>query len=285
MKKYLVVAVLALSMLPSCVRRQTMLDMTDQRDSLSGVVSRKDSLISLVFEDIEAIAGNLARIKQRENLITVPEDAEGGVRPIRQINSDIEAIDLLLQENRMKIASLQYAAEQLRETNIRVEALEKMIRDMEDQLARKTTEIDHLRQQLTEREQQVARLEVQIAAGKAEAAKLGAENTSLESQLNTVYYIVGTEKELRDAQIISKEGFIGRTLTANRNGAIGSFVQADLRLLSEIPVGGKKATVVTTHPQGSYELVIGADKRVQKLIIKDPSRFWESSKMLIISYK
>ena len=275
----------ALCALTSCVRRQAMLDMTDQRDSLSGIVSRKDSLISLVFEDIEAIAGNLARIKQRENLIAVPEDAEGGVRPIRQINSDIEAIDRLLQENRTKIASLQYAAKQLRKTNIRVEALEKMIRDMEDQLARKTTEIDHLRQQLTEREQQVARLEVQIAAGKAEAAKLGAENTSLESQLNTVYYIVGTEKELRDAQIISKEGFIGRTLTANRNGAIGSFVQADRRLLSEIPVGGKRATVVTTHPQGSYELVIGADRRVQKLIIKDPSRFWESSKMLIISYK
>lgn len=285
MKKYLVVAILATSMLSSCVRKQAMLDMTDQRDSLSGVVSAKDSLISLVFEDIEAIAGNLAQIKLRENLITVPEDAEGGVRPVRQINSDIAAIDRLLEENRAKIASLQYAAGQLRKTKIRVEALEKVIRDLEEQLAYKTVEIDRLRLQLADREEQVAQLTVQVAEEKAETEKLDAENASLENRLNTVYYIVGAEKELRDAQIINKEGFIGRTLTVNGNGALDSFVQADRRLLTEIPVGAKRATVVTTHPQGSYEWATGADKRVEKLVITNPSKFWESSKVLIISCK
>ena len=54
---------------------------------------------------------------------------------------------------------------------------------------------------------------------------------------------------------------------------------------ADVHVGQKKATLVTSHPEGSYELVTDANKVVEKLIITDPVRFWESSKILIISYK
>lgn len=100
-----------------------------------------------------------------------------------------------------------------------------------------------------------------------------------------MYYIVGTEKELREAQIINKQGFIGRTLTVNKTDNLASFTKSDSRLLSEVPIGQKKVSVVTTHPEESYELVTDADKVVLKLLITDPVRFWESSKILIVSYK
>ena len=124
-----------------------------------------------------------------------------------------------------------------------------------------------------------------MAVRSAEVENLSGEKVELQNQLNTVYYIVGAEKELRDAQIINKQGFIGRTLTVGRNSNFDSFTMADSRLLSEVPVGQKKATLVTSHPEGSYELVTDANKVVEKLIITDPVRFWESSKILIISYK
>ena len=60
---------------------------------------------------------------------------------------------------------------------------------------------------------------------------------------------------------------------------------ADSRLLSEIPVGHKRVTVVSSHPEDSYQLVVDADKNVEKLLITDPARFWETSKTLIVSYK
>ncbi len=62
---------------------------------------RKDSLIHLVFDDINAISENLAMIT-RENLITVAGESEGSRRPIEEINNDIAAIDRLLQENKPK---------------------------------------------------------------------------------------------------------------------------------------------------------------------------------------
>ena len=204
---------------------------------------------------------------------------------MEEINNDIAAIDRLLRENKDKIASLQRSAALLRKSNLRIESLEKMIADMNAQLGEKSAEVDRLRERLAQMGVEVESLSQEVAVRSAEVENLSGEKIELQNQLNTVYYIVGAEKELRDAQIINKQGFIGRTLTVGRNSNFDSFTMADSRLLSEVPVGQKKATLVTSHPEGSYELVTDANKVVEKLIITDPVRFWESSKILIISCK
>lgn len=273
------------ALLASCVSRQVAVEVESRSDSLELVVSAKDSLINAVFADINAISENIALIKSRENLITVAGESEGGRRPVEEIDNDIKAIDRLLRENRAKIESLQRSAAQLRKANLRIDGLEKMIADMNRQLAEKKAEVEQLRESLVRMGDEVKSLTEEVAVRSAEVENLSGEKVELQNQLNTVYYIVGAEKELRDAQIINKQGFIGRTLTVGRNSNFDSFTMADSRLLSEVPVGQKKATLVTSHPEGSYELVTDANKVVEKLIITDPVRFWESSKILIISYK
>ena len=273
------------ALLASCVSRQVAVEAESRSDSLELVVSAKDSLINAVFADINAISENLALIKSRENLITVAGESEGGRRPVEEIDNDIKAIDRLLRENRAKIESLQRSAAQLRKANLRIDGLEKMIADMNRQLAEKKAEVEQLRESLVRMGDEVKSLTEEVAVRSAEVENLSGEKVELQNQLNTVYYIVGAEKELRDAQIINKQGFIGRTLTVGRNSNFDSFTMTDSRLLSEVPVGQKKATLVTSHPEGSYELVTDANKVVEKLIITDPVRFWESSKVLIISYK
>ena len=273
------------ALLASCVSRQVVVEAESRSDSLELVVSAKDSLINAVFADINAISENLALIKSRENLITVAGEAEGGRRPVEEISNDIKAIDRLLRENRSKIESLQRSAALLRKANLRIDGLEKMIADMNRQLAEKKTEVEQLRESLVRMGDEVKSLTEEVAVRSAEVENLSGEKVELQNKLNTVYYIVGAEKELRDAQIINKQGFIGRTLTVGRNSNFDSFTMADSRLLTEIPVGQKKATLVTSHPEGSYELVTDSNKIVEKLLITDPVRFWESSKILIISYK
>lgn len=273
------------ALLASCVSRQVAVEAESRSDSLELVVSAKDSLINAVFADINAISENLALIKSRENLITVAGESEGGRRPVEEIDNDIKAIDRLLRENRAKIESLQRSAAQLRKANLRIDGLEKMIADMNRQLAEKKAEVEQLRESLVRMGDEVKSLTEEVAVRSAEVENLSGEKVELQNQLNTVYYIVGAEKELRDAQIINKQGFIGRTLTVGRSSNFDSFTMTDSRLLSEVPVGQKKATLVTSHPEGSYELVTDANKVVEKLIITDPVRFWESSKILIISCK
>lgn len=284
-KQMIVASAVAAVAFTSCVSKQVAVQAENQRDSLAVVVSEKDSLINAVFSDINAISENLAQIKSRENLITVGTETEGVRRPVEEINNDIAAIDRLLKENKSKIAALQRSAAQLRKANLRIDGLEKMIGDLNQQLADKTTEVAQLRENLAQMGVKVESLTEEVAERQAEVDNLSTEKVELQNQLNSVYYIVGSEKELRDAQIINKQGFIGRTLTVGATANLDSFTAADSRLLTEIPIGHKKVTVVSSHPEDSYELVTNADKSVEKLLITDPARFWESSKILIVSYK
>lgn len=160
-----------------------------------------------------------------------------------------------------------------------------MIAGLNEQLSAKQSEVEQLHEKLASMGVEVQTLTEQVAQRDTLVEELHTEKVELQNQLNTVYYIVGSEKELRGAQIINKQGFIGRTLTVGNSSNLDSFTQADSRLLTEVPVGQKRATVVTSHPEDTYQLVTDAENRVEKLVITDPVRFWESSKILIISYK
>lgn len=284
MKHCIYLLAAALVGLTSCVSKQVVLQAEEQRDSLQVVVVAKDSLLNAVFADINAISENLAQIKTRENLLTVEETPEGGRRPIEEIHNDLAAIDRLLAENRAKIASLQQTSARLRQANLRIDELEKTIVHLNAELGEKSAEIEQLHAELARRATEVAELTEQVQRTQTQVEHLSSEKLDLENQLHTVYYIVGAEKELRDAQIINKQGFIGRTLTIN-SSSLESFTQADSRLLNEIAVGHRKVTLVTSHPEGSYQLITDSDKLVTKLVIDDPVRFWESSRILVISYK
>ncbi len=283
-KSMLVAALLAALFSGSCVRRQVVETVETQRDSLAGVVEAKDSLLNAFFADFNSIAENLALIKSRENLLTVEADGEGERRPAQEINDDIAAIDRLLQENKARVAALQQTSARLRAANLRIEELDRTIAVLNSQLLEKSAEIDRLRGELEQRGTEVAALTETVAARGVEIESLHEEKTTLENRLNTVYYIVGAERELRDAQIITKQGFIGRTLTAGNNGQLESFTVADARLLTEIAVGHKRVTLVTPHPEESYRLEM-SEKIVERLVIIDPVRFWDSSKILIVSYR
>ena len=43
--------------------------------------------------------------------------------------------------------------------------------------------------------------------------------------------------------------------------------------------------LVSSHPAGSYEFVMNADGVFEELQIKDKTKFWEYSKVLVVSYK
>lgn len=285
MKKFVYLGLVVMCAMTSCVSRKTAEKVENQRDSLEVVVCNKDSLINAVFADINSITENLSLIKTRENLLTIANDGERARRPVDEINNDIAAIDRLLQENKAKIASLQRSASQLRKANLRIEGLEKMIVDLNTQLGDKNDEVTVLKNKLANLGVEVKTLNEKVNVQTDQIEELASEKTELQNQMSTVYYIIGPQKELLNAQIINKQGFIGRTVTVNRGGNLDSFTKADARLLEELPINQKKVKIITNHPEGSYKLVAGDDKVVKSLVITDPEQFWKSSRILVVSYK
>lgn len=265
-----------------CADQPTVGSDNRERDSLQTVVYQKDSLIEAVFADINTITENLAQIKVRERIISTAP-AEGITRPIDRVNSDLAAIEQLLTENRAKIAELQQAVARLRKTNLRIGELERLIEGLNTQLDGKDAEISQLRAEIAEQalamQQLNERLAVEQSARRAQVDSLAQQNDALDRELHTVYYMVGQRKMLLEA------GIIDRSQKTAAGNTLDGFIRADSRELVEVPIRQKRVSLITAHPEDSYRLIRSSDKTVQKLVIIDPERFWESSRVLIISYR
>ena len=284
---------LLVGLLASCGRSSENGSSAKRNDSLERVVAQKDSVINDVFASMNAVAENLSAIKLRENIINASLD--GGEIPKQsavKINEDIAAIDRLLQENRRTINRLQQSADQLKKANVRVASLEKLIAQLQSQVESKDQEIVVLRKNLENMNVQVAQLSEQVTGLHTQVSDLSEEKASLEGDLktqsdilNTGYYMVGPEKELLQKEIVYKSGFIGRTLKIHENRSLESFTQIDIRNFDGLKIGHRKAVLVSSHPAGSYEFVMNADGVFEELQIKDKTKFWEYSKVLVVSYK
>lgn len=282
MKRYFLLLTAISLLAGSCADRPTVAGDNRERDSLQAVVYQKDSLIEAVFADINTITENLAQIKVREGIISAAP-AEGIARPIERVNSDLAAIEQLLAENRAKIAELQQVVTRLRRTNLRIGELERLIESLNTQLDGKDAEISQLRAELAEQALAMQQLNEQLAveqsARRAQVDSLSLQNDLLDRELHTVYYMVGQRKKLQEA------GVIDRSQKTAAGNTLDGFLRTDSRELVEIPIRQKRVTLVTTHPEESYRLIRSSDKTVQKLVIIDPERFWETSRVLIISYR
>ncbi|MDX1630066.1 MAG: hypothetical protein R3345_15260, partial [Fulvivirga sp.] len=121
-----------------------------------------------------------------------------------------------------------------------------------------------------------------------QAAVIEVQNETIDEQkekINTGYIAVGTYKELEEQKVVEKAGGvlgIGATKTLQDNFNEEAFQKVDVTELSAIPVTAKKVRLVTTHPEGSYELSKDLNEKIQQLTILNPDEFWKSSKYLVV---
>lgn len=286
MKKLLVIALIPL-MFAACENKEQTARINQLQEEQSMLVNEsktKDSLINDFMQTLNEIESNLAEIRSREKLIS-KETGSGTElsRSARQrVNEDIRLINELMAENKEKIASLN---SKLKKSNLRIAEFEKMVEATNQQLALRDREIDSLKTELSNLNFTIAVLNDTISRISDRNMSLSGQITDRTNELNTAYYVVGEKKELIEQKILSKQGGvlgIGRTQKVAGDVNLNDFTKVDIRNLKSIPLDAKKATIMSVHPAGSYELV-GNDKHVNELVIKDPELFWQKSRMLVIS--
>ena len=133
------------------------------------------------------------------------------------------------------------------------------------------------------REQNVENLNENINNLNNQNAEQQATINLQDAALNTVYYIVAPISTLEELGLADGGGLFSKSRAAtdiNKN----VMISADKRELSVIPLNTKKATILTNHPESSYQLTKGDDNMLS-LSIVDPEAFWNISNYLIISIK
>ena len=284
MKKYYLFIVVSLVVLATGCNQKEIARLQAQRDSLMAVTGSKDaSLVEFVnaFNEIQA---NLDTIKQKEMIID--NRAKGGevqANQKEQIQSDINYIYSLLQKNRELVSKL---TDKLKKSEHKSAELQKMIDNLNNIIVEKDAQIEQLTAELNKLNIQVNDLTGQVGNLTTENAQKQAEIEAKTTQLNTAYYIIGTVKELKEKNIITKEGGfvgIGRSKDISDEVDLSYFTKVDITKLNTIPIMKKKVEIISKHPAGSYR--IEGENSADSLVILDATQFWSMSIVLVISVK
>lgn len=155
----------------------------------------------------------------------------------------------------------------------RIAKQDEKIAQLESDLTAARVQIDTLNSQVARSQEQV-QVETK-AKEEAEAATVAVENAA-----NTVYYAIGTNKELKKNGLLEKK-FLGQTKVLKGDFNESYFTKADKRSLSVIPTGSKKVKVWTNMPSDSYTIEENADK-TKTIKITNPQTFWSLSPYLVI---
>jgi chromosome segregation ATPase len=256
--------------------------MLAQIDSLEAISNTDDKQIHKYLGDFNDIQENLNKIKEMENIISLktanPTEMQDSTK--ENINNDINVIYDLLQKNKQTIENMK---RKLNKSEKKMKELEKMIENLQMQLDEKDTEIAALKDELAKLNIHIEILVTQVDSLTVENKVKDEEIADKTTELNTVYYVFGTQKELITKQILTKEGgFIGlgKMEKLRQDFNKDYFTTADLRELNTVTLAAKKARLITTHPTNSYKFV-GTNK-VDRIEITDAAKFWSASKYMVI---
>ncbi len=244
-------------------------------------INGKEEMISDFIGSLNEIEGNLAQIKERENIITSKFD-KGNMEINKnmkdEILGDIDLINSLLLENRDKMAYLNSKLiKSEEESDLKIQELQTMMEGLAVRMQQKDGEIAELHTQLAEANKQ---LMVLFQEYNNRLEEMGDQ----EDELNTAYYCYGSAKELKEQGVISKKGGfigIGKTAKLSDNFNKEYFTKVDVSIISHIDIMSKKVKVVTNHPSESYKIE-GEDGSAEKLVILDSDAFWSASKYLVM---
>lgn len=285
-KKFTILALVAAALtFGGCQSKREKENTTDRSqeviDSLQRVLAQSNSESEDLAKTIQQIREGFRQINEAEGRVT-QENAETPNQQV--IVENMAFIQQTLRLNRARIADLQQQLRNASQTSKETKsAYEAMVEEFNRQLESKSREIEELRKQLAEKDIKIAEQSEQIDQLSDNVEDLTTKNEEKErtvvrqdQQLHTAWYVFGTKKELREQHILER-GDVMRSSNFNKE----YFTKIDIRVTQKIPLYSKKATLLTSHPAGSYTL----DKDAQEnytLRITNPDAFWSVSRYLVI---
>ena len=253
-----------------------------ESSTLQQEIASRDKYIDEIMGAVSKVYSDLEMAKSKESkLIRKTLDAENaGPKTSEEVRKavleQIAAIHVNLKDNRRRLAGLQ---KKLNESEVKYTSLDEMVRNLQETL--------------NQRERSIAVLEASVK---------GLENTVAENQrvilqkeeviegqkhlMNTVYYIIGKEKELEERGIISDEGgilwgMLGSTTILSSGVDPSHFRPFDVTSNQSIRVEGKVKEIIPRRSEEFFSLAHNSDAS-EDLMITRPDKFWQDRYLVIV---
>ncbi len=247
----------------------------------------KDQSIAEFMESFTEIEQNLLEIRERElNIDLNNGDAIGSEDVRERVAEDIKVINQLMTENKQSIEELNTKISQVSGKNSKLrKTLESAKAKLQAQIEEKDSQIAALKQELETLDFTITELNGQMDTLKLANNQQEQVISDQTGKLNTAYYTTGSSKQLLAENVLAKDGgFLGLGKSEMLKDDFNSdkFSKIDITSTTTIPISGSTAELVTNHPSDSYIIEGDQEKTVDRLVIIDPDRFWNSSKYLVV---
>jgi septal ring factor EnvC (AmiA/AmiB activator) len=285
MKKLIFILVLSAIFMASCNTHKKELEQLKQENEvLKKNLALRDQDISSFMQVFNEIGDNIAQIKAREQLIAKQtSNIEAGQDKVAVVKDDLMAIDELMRKNRENIQNL---SAKLKSSRFENKELLKMVANLERTISDKDIEIVGLVKELETLNYEVKDLYSSVSKLESENVEKGSIINNQDKALNQAFYLIGTEKDLKEKEVITKKGGfagIGRVEKLNQDLNQGLFTEIDIREKNTFPIDGKKVKLLTNHPSDSYIIRKNDDDRYYSFEITKPEEFWRSSKYMVLT--
>ena len=275
MKKVTFIFLMAAMSFASCNQSAKTDALASKNDSLQAVIDEREAALQELVGTMNLVEEGFRAINEAQGRINMSTLGNEANRK-EVIASNLSFINQALANNKAEIERLKALVDN---NKVATAQMKQMISNLQQQLIQKSEEVSSLRAMLAKKDVDIAQLDSTVTV----LALLNADNERTilqqENEANTVWYAVGTKRELKAENILESGDVL-----LGKDANFDYFTKADKRDLSVIDTHSRSAKLLTTHPAGSYTLVRNANKKYI-LTITDPERFWSLSRYLVIQVK
>jgi len=233
-----------------------------------------------------AALNEIATIQDSLNAIVLGDESVQAIHA--QGQAEVETQGTVHDQVLTRIATLKGAIERTKE---RITDLDKRLKKNGIKMAGMEKMIAGLRKSVTEKEDKIAQLSTQVDTLQTQVSGLTVtveqktqEITERQRELATVFYAVGTKKELTRSGVVTSKGGVlglGKTLKPSGTFVETAFTPLDTDQENVIRIPSDKAQVLSAQPTSSYVLQpVGKD--MVELRILDPKEFRKIKQVVIL---
>lgn len=249
-------------------------------DGLNVELAQVNSEMENVMGILNDVQEGFQQINEAENRVNVQNAENAPANVKEQLKADMAFIQAKMKENRERIAELE---ERANKGDKNAAALRRTVKNLKAELAAKEEQIAALQAEIEAKNARIQQLDTEVANLTGDKNALIAKNAASEQvianqdkAMNQAWYVIAKKKSLKEQNIL-KRGDVMEQADVVKD----DFIEIDIRNVAEIPVGAKKAKVLSAHPEGSYEIVKDAEG-MAVLKVLDAQNFWSVTRYLVV---
>jgi len=266
----------------------------NQVEQMTTVAAAKDSLVRDLAETTRLLSDintEIMKVSASRKAVEPVVGGEGVTTNDRaMVLKRVQDLTARLKGNESRLAASQ---KRLRQLTTQSDSLKGFVTDLQATIDGLNATLESQRTTIATMEADLTGARQQVATLSTEKAELTDTVSSLTTRENTVYYVIGARKDLKDRGIIKEEGGT-RFLIFTRTGEVikpgdnldpTAFTAVDRRTVTEIklPDPNKEYQLVSNQNIAYSNIPLDAKGRIKgSLQITSPERFWGQHRFLIL---